>query len=71
MMNRLMMKLSMVLLPAMFAGSVWAADGPQPEPPKPTQSQLALDHGPHAQVTPAVKKERLAKGKTASDAQSK
>ncbi|MBV8632949.1 MAG: hypothetical protein JO002_00520 [Burkholderiaceae bacterium] len=26
---------------------------------EPTQSQLALDHGPHATVTPAVKRKRL------------
>ena len=30
-----------------------------------TQSQLALDHGPRAQVTPAVKRVRLAAAKTA------
>ncbi len=33
---------------------------------EPTQSQLALDHGPHAQVTPAVKRKRLESTKAAS-----
>ena len=43
-----------------LAATALAADDQQPVEKKsaPTQSQLALDHGPHAAVTPAVKRKR-------------
>lgn len=53
----------LVVALALFAGIGLAHAGQEQEAAKksaPTQAQLALDHGPHAQVTPAVKRARLA-----------
>ncbi|HEX7643926.1 MAG TPA: hypothetical protein VF472_17110 [Burkholderiaceae bacterium] len=61
-----------LLLPVLIASAAARADDQASEQKKPklTQSQLALDHGPHAQVTPAVKRKRLeaAKADAASSA---
>jgi hypothetical protein len=48
-----------LLVPAMLATPFAHADDAQATKKHiPTQSELALDHGPHAQVTPAVKRAR-------------
>ena len=61
-----------LLMPAMLAASsVHADDAQVPKKRVPTQSELALDHGPHAQVTPAVKRAREEAAKNAASAQSK
>ena len=56
-----------LLLPALLAGVAHAGE-PAAAPQNPSQSQLALDHGPHAQVTPAVKRARQAAAAAASAA---
>ena len=60
--------LTLLSLSTVLACVTARADDPQPAPKKSelTQSQRALDHGPRAQVTPAVKRARLEAAKTAS-----
>ncbi len=60
-----------LLLPLAFASLAAHAEDPQPAPGKsqPSQSELALDHGPHAQVTPAVKRARQEAAKAAAASQ--
>ena len=61
---------AILLLPFAFWSLAAQAEDPQPAPkkPQPSQSELALDHGPHAQVTPAVKRARQEAAKAASAA---
>ncbi len=66
-----MKTVAVTLLLSFALASVTAhAEDQQPTPKKdqPTQSQLALDHGPRAQVTPAVKRARQEAAKAASAA---
>ncbi len=53
---------------AAYAADEQKADQKAEKKSEPTQAQLALDHGPHAQVTPAVKRARLEQQKAASSA---
>jgi hypothetical protein len=57
-----------LLVPIMlFGAAAFAADDQKTDKQSaPTQAQLALDHGPRAQVTPAVKRARVEAAQAAS-----
>ena len=65
--------IAMLLTPLLLTTAASHADEPAsaPKKPEPTQSELALDHGPHATVTPAVKRAREQAAKKAATEQAK
>jgi hypothetical protein len=60
--------MALLFAPLLLASAASQADEPASVAQKPgsTQSELALDHGPRATVTPAVKRQRQEAAKAAS-----